>query len=287
MANEIMDPVLFFPRHELLKEHIEYYYFLKTEDPLFEVTYFAFPSVNTPLNIHKNVDISILPNFTSVSGVQNENYFSIIQGIRSVPLKVTFKGKIDKVTIAFKPLGINHFLDCSFFEVAAKDSQMFSLWEDRDDYKKFIADFYSINDLEERVGLLENFLISMYRPFSRYKHLRAAIDLLINFESEMSIAEVALKVELNSRTLNRLFREHIGISPAGFKKIARFRHALNNKLFKDQFKRLTDIGNQSNFYDQSYFINIYKKMSGSRPGEFFEKVRKLGNDQLLFRFLEI
>jgi hypothetical protein len=50
-----------------------------------------------------------------------------------------------------------------------------------------------------------------------------------------------LLLSLNTRTFNRPFLTHVGISPVAYRKIARFRHSLKNKLFNDQFKKLTEI----------------------------------------------
>ena len=75
--------------------------------------------------------------------------------------------------------------------------------------------------------------------------------------SLLELRNIADEIGLNVRTFYRMFKENIGISPVGFKKIARFRHSLSDKFFNEQFQRLTDIAYNSNFYDQPYFINIY------------------------------
>ncbi len=78
----------------------------------------------------------------------------------------------------------------------------------------------------------------------------------------------------------------MSISPVAWKKIARFRHSLKNKLFNARFKKLTEIGYDSNFYDQAYFIKVYNKLTGSNPTAFFKSIEKLGDDHLIFRFVK-
>jgi AraC-like DNA-binding protein len=110
-------------------------------------------------------------------------------------------------------------------------------------------------------------------------------NLLTDFEQNHTIREILDKVHLPLRTFNRKFKETIGVNPIEYQRIARFRHSLNNKLFAKGFKKLTDIGYESNFYDQSYFIKIYKKLTGSNPKSFFSHIEKLAEDRLIFRFI--
>lgn len=133
--------------------------------------------------------------------------------------------------------------------------------------------------------LLEAFLLTIYKPFKEEEIFQKALNQLTDFENEYSIEEIARSISLNVRTFNRLFDKHVGISPVGFKKIARFRHSMKNKLFSNRFKTLTEIGYESNFYDQSYFNKIYKNITGKNPSKFFNSVEKLADDQLIFEFL--
>jgi AraC-like DNA-binding protein len=90
---------------------------------------------------------------------------------------------------------------------------------------------------------------------------------------------------LSLRTFHRLFKTHLGVSPITHQRIARFRHSLENKFFQDKFKNLTEIGYESNFYDQSYFIKLYNQLAGSNPGTLFSKLEQLGDSKLVFEFI--
>lgn len=276
----------FAPRHPLLQKHIAYYYFFRSEDAAFDTLYYAFPHLYTPLNIHRNVTADILPYSTTVYGSAERNYLCLIQGMRELPLRVNLRGRLDKITVSFKPLGINHFISDSFSSIAPLDSQVFNDWKGRAAYHEFIASFYSTDVIEERIDLFEAFLLLLYRPFEKYDLLDKAITLLTDFERNVTIEEVAAEAGLHPRSFNRLFCTHLGISPVGFRKIARFRHSLNNRLYEAQFKRLTDIAYASNFYDQSYFISMYKKMTGSNPKKFFGAIEKIGDKDILFQFIK-
>lgn len=274
-----------YPDNPILKTHIEYYYFLKTNSKDYSNVYYSFPHTSHSLNIHKNVSCNIGSDFIHVNGNNENKYLTILQGNYETPLQVSLNGKLDKITIIFKPLGLNHFIGKPFASVACKSSQVFEEWLNDSNYVSFLNNFYITDNNIKRIELLEDFLLSKYHNLNQYTILENAIEQLNNFEIERSIEEIACNAGMNPRSFNRLFYNQLGISPVGFKKIARFRHSLKNKLFSDNFKKLTDIGYESNFYDQSYFIKMYKKLTKEPPTSFFQSIEKLADSQLILKFI--
>jgi len=274
------------PQHPQLKKYISYYYFLRTDDPAFEVNYYSFPNTTTPLNIHKNVHTKIGYYSTDVYEAGEGNTM-IIQGMRKYPLSVRLHGKIDKITIHFKPLGINNFIKKPFIDIAPCDTQLFNEWDNEAGYNNFLSFFYSTTNLETRVTVLENFLLTICQPLPVEPVYEKAIAMLMSFEGEMNINEIVSSLRINSKALHRFFYKHMGISPAAFKKIARFRHSIDNKLMNERReKRLTDICYESNFYDQSYFTNVYKEITGLNPKSFFHDISRLAENRLVLKFLQ-
>lgn len=274
----------FYPNNFLLKNCIEYYYFQKTDTDDFSTEYYAFPNTVLPLNIHKNICCNINDHKVNVTGVKQENYLMLLNGRYTLPLHVQQKGKIDKVTIIFKPLGLNHFIKHSLNKVAQYPTQIFTEWNEINTLL-FLNQFFKERDNNMRIALLENHLLSLYQPFPEYPFLSEVLNMLFDFDREVSIEDIAKTYALSSRTFHRVFKKHLGISPVGFRKIARFRHSLRNKLFKSKFDTLTKIGYESNFYDQSYFNKVYKNLTGQNPKAFFDAIDKLADDQLIFQFI--
>jgi len=279
-------PVPFTPKNPLLQKHISYYYFLKTDDPNFETKYYAFPHTNTVLNIHKGANFEIRDYYTRVYGDPTINYKVCVQGIREYPLLAHLQGKLDKVTILFKPLGLNHFGVNGFGELYPQPSAVFTSWNQNHLYKDFLDSFYQTDDIALKSEILEDFLLKLYQPIATDHLLYKAIDLLTCFEENFSIEYICNQLHTNVRTLSRAFKKNLGISPGAYRKVARFRHSLQNKLFNADIKRLTDLAYQSNYYDQPYFNKMYRSLTGSNPQRFFKKVDSLANDKLIFEFLD-
>ncbi len=276
----------FYPEHPLLKNYIEYYYFQKTNSHSFSTEYYAFPNTLQALNIHTNILCEIDAFKVKVTGVKQSNYTIILQGRFELPLHVLQKGKINKLTIIFKPLGLNHFIRSPFFKIASEPTQIFTEWDKEKNYQAFLNLFYKEQNNKKRIQILENYLVTLHTPCNEAAILKDTLDMLGDFNEELSIEEIAKRIQLSVRTFSRLFSKHLGISPVGFRKIARFRHSLTNKVFDTHFTSLTKIGYESNFYDQSYFNKIYKKVTGDNPSKFFNSIEKLADRQLIFKFVK-
>ena len=275
----------FYPEHPLLNEYIEYYYFQKTDSYDFSNEYYAFPNTLQALNIHKNISCEIESHQVKVTGIEEDNYTVILQGRYRLPLHVQQKGKLDKVSIIFKPLGLNHFIKSSYAAIASQPTQIFTEWTKDQNYSSFLNSFYYERDNTKRIHVLETYLLTHYTLLNQAAILKHSLNMLADFNVELSVEEIAKDLHVNERTFNRLFWKNLGISPVAFRKIARFRHSLKNKLFADRFATLTKIGYESNFYDQSYFNKIYKKITGDNPSRFFSSIEKLADNQLIFRFV--
>jgi AraC-like DNA-binding protein len=279
-----MNIVTYIPKNNLLKQYIDRYYFLKTDDINFSSRYYVFPSMITPLNIHKNVDLKISQDFIAVSGSEQKSYSLILQGMRKKPMAVELSGVLDKITILFKPLGLNHFIRKDFNKVAVENSQLFKEWNEISGFAEFIASFYATDDNDQRINILENFLLEVFSPVKEYDNFNRVVEQLIDFKEEKSITDIAMATGLNARTFDRRFKTLFGITPAGFRKIGRFRHSMNNKMVSDRFSSLTQLGYESNFYDQSYFINVYKEITGLNPTSFFKKISRHEEAGLFFQY---
>ncbi len=276
----------FYPVSPFLKQHIEYYYFLKTDSPDFNSCYYVFPNTLQAFNIHRFARCSISPDYTQVVGDKTNSHLMIAQGKYEAPLFVQLTGILDKITIIFKPLGLNHFLKAPYIQILSASSQVFTDWYEDENCEKFLNSFYHTQDHLARVNILEAYLLSRYQPVAEEALLQQVLYKLMDFDNECSIGQIIRSMGINTRSFNRLFYNTLGISPIGFRKIARFRHSLQNKLFHDQFKKLTQIGYESNFHDQSYFIKMYKKITGDNPTTFFNSIEKLADDHLIFKFIQ-
>jgi AraC-like DNA-binding protein len=73
---------------------------------------------------------------------------------------------------------------------------------------------------------------------------------------------------VSSRTLERKFKQILGIPPKKFSNIVRFQRALEKIQSNSASGNLIDIAYEFGYADQAHFIRDFKSMSGIVPGSF-------------------
>lgn len=89
-------------------------------------------------------------------------------------------------------------------------------------------------------------------------------------QAETSITEALHDIGASRRTVERLFRERVGVSPGQFKTWSRAR--LARQLIKSQpTTSLAQIGVTCGYHDQSHFIRQFEHVTSFTPGRYRER----------------
>jgi len=59
-------------------------------------------------------------------------------------------------------------------------------------------------------------------------------------------------------------------------------HSLANKLNNAQLKNLTEITYEEGYYDQSYLIKEFRKITNHNPKDFFKSASKVDGDKIIW-----
>lgn len=270
---------------EALQKYVACYYFIKSDDQNFSSKHYSFPHTYNALSIYKDGNFDSKPSSFSARQSQTPNYQLFVQVKKQAPLMVNISGKINRVTILFKNFGINHFISEPLSKIMGYEKDQFNSWKDDPLFPSFMENLFNTNNDHEKGEIIDSFLLQRLVPI-QLSYLENAVSLLCDFEQNLPIDKIAEQFNVSLRSFNRKFKEILGVSPVEYRRIAQFRRSIENKLFQSQFKRLTDIGYESHFYDQSYFNKIYHKLTGSNPKTFFKSIDRIGDDQLIFQFIK-
>jgi len=270
---------------EELKKYVACYYFLKSDDQNFSSRHYSFPHTYNALSIYKDSLFDSKPSNFNARQSSEPNYQMFVQVKKQAPLMVNISGKINRVTILFKDFGINHFISEPLAKIMGYDVDHFNSWKEDPLFPAFVAQLFNVDDAHEKGKIIDNFLLQRL-SLIELSYLPAAVALLCDFEENLPVEQIAMRFNVSLRSFNRNFKTILGVSPVEYRRIAQFRRSIENKLFQSQFKRLTDIGYESHFYDQSYFNKIYHKLTGSNPKTFFKSIERIGDDQLIFQFVK-
>jgi AraC-like DNA-binding protein len=238
----------------------------------------AFPHYNCGLSFFKGVEIQ--RNHFQVNLVEGSDLKVRIEllGKYINPLMIQYSGKIQEISIVFKPLGINRFLRENYNSIAPNFSQEYKSLEWQLFGEKLFASDNKIKSLEE-------FLVSEFKEENEIRKIEGSLTLLENLEANYSITEIADKLGYNLKTFQRHFTKHIGCSPIDYRRIFRFRNSIEAKLNAKELKSLTDITFENNYFDQSHFIREFKRLTSHNPKKFFKSISQLEGEKIIWEIL--
>ncbi len=123
--------------------------------------------------------------------------------------------------------------------------------------------------VEERMAHVGAFLRSVLAERSTADRLVAhAVATIAEAEGTLSIADVAERVQVNRRRLERRFLSDVGLSPKQLARIVRLQGAVA-RLSSGRYERLTDLAHEAGYHDQAHFIRDFRDFTGQPPGAFF------------------
>jgi len=262
------------PSSPILKKYIECFYIFEGKANT-SFSYVAFPHFNTGLSFFKGASVhrqnwSIQISENTDAGVHIE-----ILGKYTTPVLLDYNGQLKEISIVFKPLGLNRFFQDNYLSLAPKFSQELK----NDDWRHFGESLFSSDD---DISKIEEFLLSQFWDNQEVSNIENSLTLLENSNEQISISDIANKVGLNLKTFQRHFQKHMGCSPVEYRRICRFRRSLTNKLNNTQLKNLTEVTYEEGYYDQSYLIKEFRKITNHNPKDFFKSASKVDGDKIIW-----
>jgi AraC-like DNA-binding protein len=129
-------------------------------------------------------------------------------------------------------------------------------------------------DRTHMIALLNKELGEINTP-RKENSIDKAINLIFLTHGMISVAEIYNQVKITERQLQRLFDDHIGLSPKFYSRVVRFSYIF--QLAKDKKLSWSEVGLESGFYDQPHFIRNFKAFTGEDPTRYFFDQPNLAN----------
>jgi AraC-like DNA-binding protein len=128
---------------------------------------------------------------------------------------------------------------------------------------EFIKKIKQPLNFEERLALMQNFLLSCYKNKSGDHYLQFVTDCIENYDAarmQINTSQMAEKMFVTSKTINRYFNKVVGTSPKNYFSIMRTRVALTAYVNQKELFTPYDFG----YYDMSHFYKDVVKFTGQK-----------------------
>lgn len=193
----------------------------------------------------------------------------LLIGIHTKPYDVNFRSNVKVFGIRFKPEGVY-----SIFGIPAAD--IHHNFIDAESvfcklFKEFCSSLRESESVSQMIFQTEDFLNK--RISSRnlnVNYLIKAADIIRKSNCKLSVEQLAEKVNISTRQLEREFKYKLGMSPKSYMRIARL-NAVNRRILNGERVDLTALSFSSGYADQAHFIRDFKNFTGESPKIFLGK----------------
>ena len=184
-------------------------------------------------------------------------------------VEIESSGKTGFISVRFYPWGAYHFFKEPIRNFLDQYISAEILWKDAS--SKIISDIRSFETMEQKIHLVQDFLLARLREYKREEpEVDEALKLIRRSKGQLTIEEICEQTGFSKKQLERKFLASIGTTPKIFSRITRFLNICHN-LKENNHKTLTELALECGFHDQSHFIKEFKTFSGFTPKEFFAR----------------
>ncbi len=113
-------------------------------------------------------------------------------------------------------------------------------------------------------ALLDDFFTARLDVTDSKRELWALKSAIEAAQGLVRVDELCAGAGLSVRQVDRLFREHLGVPPKTFARIARFQNAIT-RLKGDPGCTLAEVAAQCGYYDQSHLVHDFRRFAGAAP----------------------
>lgn len=135
------------------------------------------------------------------------------------------------------------------------------------DWKSHEQGFNDCNDDRTRIGMICNFLGKRIKNITSCHDyfVKSCVDEIRNSRGLSAPIHSMNRFGFSERSLQRIFRDHVGLSPKRYAEIVRLENSI--ALF-GRGRSMTDVCYEAGYYDQPHFIRSFRQYTGLSPSEF-------------------
>ena len=187
--------------------------------------------------------------------------------IRRQPVPLCTSHELGFIAVRFRAGMLHRFTDLPGRELIDRVLAIDDLWGQAG---RELAQRVAESDvIPERLQLIQHFLSRQLRLEPVDNLVERAVSLLYRESSSISIAQLAMRLNLSRRQMERRFLALTGQHPAETRRLGRFQKAVRSLLLSPATAPL-DAALAQGYYDQSHFSRDFRELTGDPPGCFLK-----------------
>lgn len=225
---------------------------------------------------------------TSHQQVEKYTEQCLLVGQKTQPVFYTFPvGEwVQTCGVRFRPLGLRAFLNISQSEI--KDQSLDATLLFGKEILQLADQLRAGHAIPNIPDLLNNFFLQ------RIKTSTAQLEMIDHFlryifvhKGQLKLTYLQQNARISYRQIDRLFKQHLGLSPKAYARIVRFNHCVFLHRHQE-FRKLTDLAYAGGYFDQMHFIKEVKHFTHRTPKQYFTRSDQMDQafDDLLSRRFE-
>lgn len=258
------------PRHPLVKEIIDNYYFQRVLIDDFQQSYIYYPNFGHCINVYLGASVEWDDSKRVLRSAHPEEGHCILTTTYQHSRMVQMYGKQVKLGIIFKPLGLNYLLEPSIAKWCKETVARLDVLEPT--FLTLARKVMTYPNLNQRADILDNFFLRHYRPFTEDR-IKQAVSLVFEHRTGITAKDIAQQLDISRKTLLRLFHKHIGYAYRDFSAVVKFRLALNQYMTQSGQTKLFDLAFDNAYFDHAHLVHHFQDVAGLSPSTLFKGLR--------------
>ncbi|MBO9204551.1 MULTISPECIES: helix-turn-helix domain-containing protein [Niastella] len=193
------------------------------------------------------------------------------------PAKMVLTGKVSTVGICLQPHALQSVFGIDAHELTGTCVDLGLVQHKKE--KVLQEKLLAAASIEEQINLISASLLKAAEQHSQKQDALTsfAISAITRGKGAVSFAELQKHLQLSERTLERRFKQSIGISAKLFSRICRFQESLT-QLRRNNYDKLSDIAYENGYADQSHFIRSFKEFTGVSPFDYKKELKEVAEN---------
>jgi len=195
---------------------------------------------------------------------------SIISGLSDNYSDVSTNREAGVVFIRFHTTGACHFFNFPLSEIENQSVDLTDIFNT--EIRQLEELLYFKDPINEKVAVIENFLIRRYSPIPTHDKLliQKGFEIIKSSKGQTSVKYLSDCLHASPKTIERKFAKYFGKTTKQLIKLIRFRGVLHDFGCIKELS-FTEHACNNGYFDQSHFIHDFKSYTGYTPKEFFAR----------------